>query len=438
MSKRVKNFFQYWLPPILWMGVIYFLSSQSGGETIFLSPGKTFLRKSFHVFEFGLLALLLWRLIYSGCRLSLKKSFWLTFFFTALLAAGDEFHQHFVNNRNGNWLDWALDSLAALFCLQALRFFWGKRKGLIFSLALLILALVFSLMGYMISETVRLKEIYGPSVARQVLREKMPAELGDKKEGIGLDESEKEENLEEQSGQEEESGDGDRPEKSGSSDAENSDLQTDSDSQKQAPTQEQKEKEDEALPRSVKLRVPFTSQAPFANWDETHEEACEEASLLMMKRFLEGDEKKTIDKDEAEAEIQKMKDFQIKRYGKFEDSTMAELKILAEELYGIKNLKVVYDFSEDDLKKELARGGPVIVPTAGRELGNPFFTGPGPLYHNLIVIGYKRNKFIANDPGTRRGRNFIYDSQVLYKAIHDFPGDKNKIKEGRKAMIVAR
>src|SRR3954467_10835183 len=38
---------------------------------------------------------------------------------------------------------------------------------------------------------------------------------------------------------------------------------------------------DPALPRTLLLKVPFTPQAPTANWDELHNEACEEASSLM-------------------------------------------------------------------------------------------------------------------------------------------------------------
>ena len=33
------------------------------------------------------------------------------------------------------------------------------------------------------------------------------------------------------------------------------------------------------------LKVAFTSQAPLANWDHAHEEACEEASALMVDAF---------------------------------------------------------------------------------------------------------------------------------------------------------
>src|SRR5688572_5442442 len=45
---------------------------------------------------------------------------------------------------------------------------------------------------------------------------------------------------------------------------------------------------DPALPKTLLLKVPFTPQAPTANWDELHNEACEEASSLMAAAYFNG------------------------------------------------------------------------------------------------------------------------------------------------------
>lgn len=193
------------------------------------------------------------------------------------------------------------------------------------------------------------------------------------------------------------------------------------------------EKKESVIPGKIFIKVPFTSQAPFGVWDEKHEEACEEASILMIAYYLQG---KELNKDIAEREIQKMIDFEVNNYGDYKDSNAEEMIKLAEDFYGLKNLKSVYDFNKEELKKELAKGNPVIIPAAGRELGNPYYTQPGPLYHMLVLVGYSGDQIITNDPGTRRGEGYRYNIDVLYNAIHDFPGDKDKIKEGRKDMIV--
>lgn len=188
-----------------------------------------------------------------------------------------------------------------------------------------------------------------------------------------------------------------------------------------------------ALPAKIFIKVPFTSQAPFANWDAYHEEACEEAALIMVRYYLD---KKSLTPAIAEAEIQNLIKFQLEKYGDYKDSDAAEMVRLAREYYKIGNLKVIYDFGKEDIKKELAKGKPIIIPAAGRLLGNPNFKQPGPLYHALVLTGYNGNTVITNDPGTRKGERYEYSLDVLYNAIHDFPGNLDNIQQGRKAMIV--
>lgn len=215
--------------------------------------------------------------------------------------------------------------------------------------------------------------------------------------------------------------------------SQNSEADSDSKKEEIKAPEEKPAVKPKALPDKILTGVPFTSQAPFAEWDELHEEACEEASLIMLKYYLDG---KKLTPEIAESEIQRMVDFEIKNYGDYRDSDAGEIVKLAEDFYGIRNLKAVYDFPKEDLKKYLARGEPIIVPAAGRLLGNPNFTAPGPLYHNLVLIGYNGNTIITNDPGTRKGQGYTYNMDVLYNAIHDFPGKPEDITQGRKAMIV--
>jgi len=190
------------------------------------------------------------------------------------------------------------------------------------------------------------------------------------------------------------------------------------------------------LSEKVLYSVPFVSQAPFGNWDKYHEESCEEASLIMLERYLKMEKK--ISKKDAEKEIQKMIKFEIDKYGDYRDSNMQEIVQLAKDFYGLDNLKVIYDFNKGDLKKWLNKGNPIIVPTAGRLLNNPYYTPPGPFYHNLVIIGHNKDKIITNDPGTKRGAGYEYNLDILYNAIHDFPGKKEDIQNGRKAMIVVK
>ncbi len=188
------------------------------------------------------------------------------------------------------------------------------------------------------------------------------------------------------------------------------------------------------IPDEINLAVPFTPQAPHANWDLPYKETCEEASVLMVARYKKGEV--ITSPEDADAEILKLVEFQNNYFGDYKDTTAEQTAEIAREYYGFKNTEVVYDFTTEDIKKELALGNPVIVPAAGRQLSNPYFRSPGPLYHMLVIRGYTQNKFITNDPGTKRGEEYVYKYDDLLSAVHDWNG--GGVDTGQKVMIVIR
>lgn len=188
------------------------------------------------------------------------------------------------------------------------------------------------------------------------------------------------------------------------------------------------------MPLEINLDVPFAPQAPFANWNLPYQEACEEASAILVHKFYAGEKLTPAIMDQ---EILKLVEWQKKRFGYYEHTTAEEVGIIMSEYFGHKNVEVRYDINIEDIKKEISKGYPVIIPAAGRLLYNPYFRQPGPIYHMLVVKGFlKDGRLITNDVGTKRGHNFIYDPDVFLNAIHDWnAGDMEK---GRKAMIVVK
>ncbi len=190
----------------------------------------------------------------------------------------------------------------------------------------------------------------------------------------------------------------------------------------------------QSLPTSYLIKnFPFQPQAPFANWDQLHDEACEEAAVILVQWWQ--DDKSSISAQTMDDEILKMVDWQEKNWGGHHDLTVKETAEMAKSFYGL-SLKSQSGIDIEDIKKEIAQNHPVIVPTAGRLLGNPYFRQPGPIYHMLVVIGYEGNNIIFQDIGTRRGEHYKYNAQVLYNAIHDWNGSPDNIEQGRKAMLV--
>ncbi len=183
----------------------------------------------------------------------------------------------------------------------------------------------------------------------------------------------------------------------------------------------------------VNLDIPFTSQAPYAVWDELHDRACEEAAIIMVYYYLAG---KELNKEIAEKEILSMVNWQVENWDGHFDLSAEQIAQLFMNYYSYKDIEMVYDFTIEDIKKELAQGNPVIIPAAGQLLKNPYFTPPGPEYHILVIKGYDDDKseFITNDPGTKHGADFRYSYQTLENAIHDF--NDGDVLNGRKVMIV--
>lgn len=197
------------------------------------------------------------------------------------------------------------------------------------------------------------------------------------------------------------------------------------------------------LPESFNLDIQFYSQAPQSDWGMPYQEACEEASMILAYNYINLREMTVEEFDQA---LRDMVQWQIDTYGIHKDITIEELGIIAEKYLGFANFEVIDNPTVDQIKGFLVKGYPVIAPFAGRALGNPFFTAEGPIYHMLVIRGYEEGpnglRFITNDVGTRRGKNFVYDEKVLMNALHDWVDgslkDPSLMNEGAKRILVLK
>lgn len=169
----------------------------------------------------------------------------------------------------------------------------------------------------------------------------------------------------------------------------------------------------------INLAVPFQAQAPFGDWVEPYKEGCEEASLIMVDHYVRG---VSLSKQEMKDEIDAQVAWQREEFGGHYDIPIKRVSELADAIYDY--TIDTFPISEKNILRELQRGRPVIVPSAGRELGNPNFRQPGPLYHMLVIKGVSEDgMYITNDPGTRNGADYLYEPAVLFSAIRDWDGD---------------
>lgn len=169
------------------------------------------------------------------------------------------------------------------------------------------------------------------------------------------------------------------------------------------------------IPAKLELDVDFAPQAPFGNWNELHEEACEEASMVTVAKYFLN---LPLDDQVMDNELVKI-DAWEKDHGYKIDLSASEVATVLQQYFKV-NSKVVSDVSVDRIKYELSLGHLIIVPAAGRELQNPYFRSPGPIYHMLVIKGYNSSEFIVNEVGTKRGDSFKYKYQTLIDAVHDW------------------
>lgn len=121
----IKKLLAYWLPAVLWMLLIYFLSSFHKLQASPVGWQDFIVRKLAHFLEYAILFVLYNRALQNTTSTNDKKRWLLAFFLTIFYALTDEFHQTKVNGRTGKPFDIGVDSLGAL---GGLLFVWKLVK----------------------------------------------------------------------------------------------------------------------------------------------------------------------------------------------------------------------------------------------------------------------------------------------------------------------
>ncbi|MGD0884592.1 MAG: VanZ family protein [Thermodesulfovibrionales bacterium] len=142
----LNRFTHFWLPVISWMGLIFWMSTETfsaentsliiGPVLLFLVPGISsqdqnmihgLIRKSAHVTEYFVLGLLLFRAFRGGSKESRTLRWSLSSVLVVLLyAASDEFHQSFVPTRTASLIDVGIDTMGGIIA-QAVSVLWQHR-----------------------------------------------------------------------------------------------------------------------------------------------------------------------------------------------------------------------------------------------------------------------------------------------------------------------
>lgn len=186
--------------------------------------------------------------------------------------------------------------------------------------------------------------------------------------------------------------------------------------------------------KQINLAVPFTAQAPLGDWSQPWQDACEEASFLMLDYYYQN--KKMPTSAEVASKLEAMVNWQIAHWGDHHNLTIAELKnyIEANSTYRV---EIIEDLDLAKIKNLLDKQQPVIIPADGHLLANPYFTDDGPDYHMLVIKGYQDDYLITNDPGTRRGADFIYQADHLLASIFDWNQNELRASGKKRGLVIS-
>lgn len=174
---------------------------------------------------------------------------------------------------------------------------------------------------------------------------------------------------------------------------------------------------------SLIISVPFSSQAPLGDWaDPRQQDACEEVSVIMAMAWIK--DRRELDPLVTQNEITALADWQQEKYAEHRDLHIDEVRTrLFAEYYDYHQVETRELKNKEEIITALKNGKIILVPTNGQLLNNPHFTPPGPERHLLVIIGYdsETDEFITNDPGTRHGASYRYQTDHLFQAISTYP-----------------
>ena len=181
-------------------------------------------------------------------------------------------------------------------------------------------------------------------------------------------------------------------------------------------------------PKAVYINhnVPWTSQAPFAEWNnDMFQDGCEEASIIMAMAWVDN---KDLTAELAKKQIIDLSLFQSENLNTYHDRSIKDTKDLLITYYKYNNITYQQNVTSTDIINYLTNGSIIIAPMNGQLLNNAYFHPPGPINHMLVITGYdeSKNQFITNDPGTKKGHEYRYPLQTLMNALRDYPTGHNE------------
>lgn len=171
------------------------------------------------------------------------------------------------------------------------------------------------------------------------------------------------------------------------------------------------------IPKEYDIQnMDFRSQAPYWNWNQPYQDACEEASLLIWYYYLKNF---TKTKAEYNTDLLAMVDLEMEMLWYFESTTIMEMKQIINRRDKTIKAHIIEHPTIRDIEREISQNHVVVAPFYGKWLKNPHYALWGPEYHFMVIKWYNQTNFITHDVWTLRWANREYTKSTIMDNIHD-------------------
>lgn len=126
--RSVSRFVYYWIPPLVWMAMIYYMSSQPRIGMTESTLWDFVIFKTLHMIEYGLLFFLLYRALLSLPKWNDMWSFAVGMIISIGYAVSDELHQLTIASRQGKLRDVIIDIIGMLIVYAMIKSIRAVRK----------------------------------------------------------------------------------------------------------------------------------------------------------------------------------------------------------------------------------------------------------------------------------------------------------------------
>lgn len=130
--KKLFTILYYWLPPIIWMSTLFYLSSQPSVKVADEYTVNFLAHKIVHVIVYAFLYLLLFRAFHFLHHKKVSmKTYMYPLIISILYGASDEYHQTLVPTRQGKIQDVFIDTLGISLMFLYTKFYLQRLKFLL-------------------------------------------------------------------------------------------------------------------------------------------------------------------------------------------------------------------------------------------------------------------------------------------------------------------